>query len=281
MQLTVGDTINLGVKLYRSNFKKYLKLSVIAHLWLLIPIYGWGRYLAIASQISDLGYQQLIDNSDSSFPSKSLSIGLVFHFLITAILVIMLSYLYAVIIFIVLFFIVAFLLQFFTALFSIQINNLAINSYLNSFLVIPIVILFYAFIFLLITWLYARLFVTDPILSLESQNNLLSPIIRSYSLTKGQHFKIIKIIWLSFAITIPVIMPIYFLLAILISFISSITSIYFPAITFSSLMIIYMFSWFFLTNLLIIPLWQSIKAVVYYQMMCDREGVDLSIINEP
>lgn len=45
---TVGNTITVAVAIYRNNLKQFLKLSVAAHLWLLIPVYGWGRYFAIA-----------------------------------------------------------------------------------------------------------------------------------------------------------------------------------------------------------------------------------------
>ena len=46
---TVGNTITIAVAIYRNNFKKFLKLSLAAHLWLLIPVYGWAKYFAIAA----------------------------------------------------------------------------------------------------------------------------------------------------------------------------------------------------------------------------------------
>jgi len=41
---TVSNTITVAVAIYKHNWKKYLKLSLIAHLWLLVPVYGWARY---------------------------------------------------------------------------------------------------------------------------------------------------------------------------------------------------------------------------------------------
>ena len=49
VRFTVGDTITASVAIYKQNWRQYLKLSFIAHLWLLVPIYGWARYFAIAA----------------------------------------------------------------------------------------------------------------------------------------------------------------------------------------------------------------------------------------
>ncbi|MEM8676611.1 MAG: hypothetical protein AAGF83_22525 [Cyanobacteria bacterium P01_G01_bin.67] len=38
---TVGNTITIAVAIYKQNWKRFLKLSLIAHLWLLVPVYGW------------------------------------------------------------------------------------------------------------------------------------------------------------------------------------------------------------------------------------------------
>ena len=274
MQLTVGDTINVGVRLYRLNWKRYLKLSLIAHLWLLMPIYGWGKHLAIASQIADLGYKQLIDADDSS-PSKPAALGLALHFFLTSILVTIFSYLYVVIIFIILFFLLALLLWLLANIFAV--NTRILGSFFGNFLLIPAVILFYIAIFFLMTWIYSRLFLTDPVLSIESSKNFLSPISRSYLLTKGSQLKIIKIIWLAFAVTIPIIVAIYLSFGILTGFIIALLSNYYPERNFSGFVAVYVVLFFSSTNFLITPFWQSIKAIVYYQTRCDREGIDLTL----
>jgi len=49
---TVGNTITIAFAIYRNNLKRFLQLSLVAHLWLLVPIYGWARYLAIAIKIN-------------------------------------------------------------------------------------------------------------------------------------------------------------------------------------------------------------------------------------
>ena len=56
---TVGNTITIAVAIYRNNLKKFLKLSLAAHLWLLVPVYGWARYFAIAAWISKLSFNEL------------------------------------------------------------------------------------------------------------------------------------------------------------------------------------------------------------------------------
>ena len=64
-EFTVGNTINIAVAIYKKNWQNYLKLSLIDHLWRLIPIYGLARYLAIAAWIGKLGLEQLTNKDES------------------------------------------------------------------------------------------------------------------------------------------------------------------------------------------------------------------------
>ena len=61
---TPGNTLTVSVAIYKQNWHQYLKLSVIAHLWLLVPVYGWARYFAIAAWISKLSFSELAKDLD-------------------------------------------------------------------------------------------------------------------------------------------------------------------------------------------------------------------------
>ena len=100
---TVGNTITVAVAIYRNNFKKFLKLSLVAHLWLLVPIYGWARYFAIAAWISKLSFDELTNkinnpNKKQYFSTYSLLVFLVSGS-VSIIAPIVLSYLIAIVVF--------------------------------------------------------------------------------------------------------------------------------------------------------------------------------------
>jgi hypothetical protein len=44
-QLSVGDVVTISLQVYQSNRKLYLRLALVAHLWLLVPLYGWANFI--------------------------------------------------------------------------------------------------------------------------------------------------------------------------------------------------------------------------------------------
>ena len=63
--ITVGNVVSAALVLYRSHLKTYLRLASIAYLWILVPVYGWAKYLAISGTISRLAFQELIGQPES------------------------------------------------------------------------------------------------------------------------------------------------------------------------------------------------------------------------
>lgn len=88
-QLSIGNIVNLGVYLYRSHPKLYFKLALIAHLWLLVPIYGWAKFYATSALISRLAFSELIGQPESLKAARSQINRQLWNFLITGILVVL------------------------------------------------------------------------------------------------------------------------------------------------------------------------------------------------
>ncbi|MEH2079310.1 MAG: hypothetical protein V7K89_04630 [Nostoc sp.] len=88
-QFNIGNIVSLASYLYRSNFKKFSRLSLFAHLWLIVPIYGWAKFYAFAGLISRLAFNEISSQSESSKVAKIQIKKRFWQFLITAILVIL------------------------------------------------------------------------------------------------------------------------------------------------------------------------------------------------
>jgi len=58
----IGNLITVGLQLYRLRFRAYVLQSLVAGLWLLIPIWGWAEFFAISTTIAHTAYHDLIDD---------------------------------------------------------------------------------------------------------------------------------------------------------------------------------------------------------------------------
>ncbi|MEC4986148.1 MAG: DUF975 domain-containing protein, partial [Oscillatoria sp. PMC 1076.18] len=85
--LTIGNIVNVSINLYRQNFKLYLRLALFAFLWLLVPLYGWAKFLANSALISRLTFNELIGKPETLKSARSYLKTRTWGFLFTTILV--------------------------------------------------------------------------------------------------------------------------------------------------------------------------------------------------
>src|SRR4028118_2003715 len=63
--LSVGNVVSASLRIYRDHFKSYFGLALVASLWVLVPIYGWAKYSAIAALISRLAFGEVRENPET------------------------------------------------------------------------------------------------------------------------------------------------------------------------------------------------------------------------
>lgn len=120
-------------------------------------------------------------------------------------------------------------------------------------------------LFLIFLWFYARLFVTDLIFTDRSNSLLFDPIYRSYSITKSNKIKTYITICLSGLLTFPVWIIGYLIVPIIAWFIftmfsSNLLEPLTPLLTFCLVVTL------ICAHGIVLPFWQSIKAVVFYNL---------------
>lgn len=256
--LSVGNVVSAGLVMYRSNLKTYLKLSIIAYLWILIPIYGWAKFCAIHGLIARLAFSELINKPETESAARDrinprfwsfLSVGFGVGFRLLGIYFLWYLALIAVAVFPIA------VLGTQTGIFVAIITGLAV------FIVGIIVII----------RLYSRWFVAEVPLAVEENTTTGSQSIdRSWDLTKDAVGRIQYIIVVAFLVTIPI--------QIVTGYIPSIFQFQTEPGT-SAYATIQLIS--FLLSLLggaiIMPFWQAVKAVIYYDLRSRREGLDLRL----
>ena len=150
----------------------------------------------------------------------------------------------------------------------------------NRVLAITSIILTLALVLLFIfgiVWIISRLLLVELSLAVEEGVNATGTIGRSWELTKGSVGRIQLVVFIAFLITIPIAIAINILSAILQLAIgvglenSSSSGVW--GILATVLYIVFVLA----ASALIIPFWQSIKAVIYYDLRVRREGVGIDL----
>lgn len=256
--LSVGNAVTTGLVMYRSNLKTYLKLSIFAYLWLLLPIYGWAKFCAIHGLIGRLAFCELINKPETVNAAREyikprlwafLSVGLGVGLRLIGIYIL-----------------------WYLAIIAVVAVPMAILGQQTGLLpgVIAGIIVLIAGIILIIRF-YSRWFVAElPLAVEENVRSGSQSIDRSWDLTKDAVGRIQYIIVVAFLVTIPI--------QIVTGYIPSFFQI--GTEPGSSAYVTIQIISFFLSLLggaIIMPFWQAVKAVIYYDLRSRREGLDLRL----
>ncbi|MEQ8466667.1 hypothetical protein [Coleofasciculus sp. E1-EBD-02] len=312
--MSVGNVVSAGLRLYRDHLKVYLGVAFRATLWSLIPFLGFiiivvgtvfiaqpdstsaspadfsalgwillltliigfplsiyciAKSLVNSAIIPRLAFGEIIYNPELIRQIRKILNSKFWQFLFLQIL---------------LFFILVgvniglSILQFLLFnLPAIMLENLLNNSLISGiWLIIGNIASLIAYL-----WFLARIFIPEATLAIENDINCIEAISRSWELTKGFAWRIQGIIVLAFLITLPIyiiaILPLMF------------TIIYFrplfqnsPDEVFGIISVTFLFTGiiFLLANIVVLPLWQSVKGVIYYDLRSRREGLGMQLRDE-
>lgn len=266
--LSVGNVVSAGLRIYRDHFKLYFGLAINALLWSLIPIYGWAKNYQIQAMISRQVYKQLVDKPEPFSTTRSHVKQRFWSYWVAQILIglisfgvyILLSSLLRIIVF-------------------VPALSLGIISNSNSgastiFLILDIVARLIGII--IYVWCYSHFFIAELPLAIESNMNSTNSIGRSWELTKPFIIRIQVIILVASLITLPIVLltlvPVFFL----IPFFSTSSS---PDMVLASLFLMGLLGIILgiVGSTLMMPFWQGIKAVIYYDIRSRQEGLGLRI----
>ena len=300
--LTVGNVVSAGLRIYRDRFFDYFKLAFIGYLWILVPflglagliyllnlgfgyfklillgflwflilIYCMAKYSAILGLISRLTFGEVTEKPESIKDAQRYVKPRMWKFLTAGILVNLIIFVSSIVFMITLSIAIGIL--------SVVLGlNTTAGQDLNPATILITILLSLAGIVLFLfffTWLISRLLIVEVPLAIEENVNATDAISRGWQLTKGSIFRLQLIILVAFIISFPITIAIQIASSIIQQILGTILAAS-PEL-FRPL--------FFLLTLLIglaggalfIPFWQSIKAVIYYDLRVRREGLGLNL----
>ncbi|WP_414576162.1 DUF975 domain-containing protein [Anabaena sp. CCY 9402-a] len=266
--LTVGNVVSAGMRLYRSHFQDYFLLALQAYLWVLVPVYGWAKFYALTSLISRLAFGELVNQPESVSSGKRFVNSRLWQFLLAMLLL----FLVGIGIGIGMLIIFSILTVLSAALIGQggQAQNPATLVLLGLIaFVIGIVSL------LAVLWLLTRFYLVDLPLAVEDNIDGASAISRSWEITQGYVWRILLISFVGFLITIPIQIVVQILTRVL-------QSVFLPyllegASVYILLYVLLVLVISFGSGALVVPFYQSIKAVIYYDLRSRREGLGLKL----
>jgi len=239
--LSVGNVVSAGLRIYRDNFKVYYLEALKSYLWVLVPIYGWAKFAAIQALIARLAFYEVRETPESLADARRQVMPKMWIFLVTGIL----SGLILII-----------------SLFGLTILSGLIL--LPGFFLFGLSIFFFLPLFFIFAyiWLISRITFAELAIAIDDIREAKRAIGRSWTITQGFVAKIQIIFFIAFLLTIPF------------SIASNLGSLFLQSA-----------EWGAVINLLLtiplvallVPFWQSIKAVIYYDLLTRKEGLGLEL----
>ncbi len=276
--LSLGNVMSAGITLYRSHLKSYLGISIKAHLWAFVPVYGWAKFETLKAAIARHAFQELVNEPEPLQTSQELLRPKLWGFWVIQFLVGMI------------FFGVQTVVNVGFQLLSIPLS--AIFSEVDPRFSLPFVLLlsilpltFFVLFILAYLWIVSRLFVPELPYAIEENLDLIKAIERSWKLTGGRSvWQIMLIICVIAVIITPLyilaIIPPFLVLFPVISMVSDPiagTSQIVSAIAIVLLVLLIWLILYLFVSACVLPLWQALKAVIYYDIRVRKEGFGLTL----
>jgi hypothetical protein len=261
--LSIGNVVSAAVRLYRSHLKTYLQIAFIAHLWALVPIYGWAKYAAISGLISRLAFGELTNQPESVEDARIHINPLLWSFW---------GIYFRVGIYIVLVYLGLAIAGGITVGVLAGVLNIVLGRGGAIITTALVAILMVIILVMGLTWFYARWVIAEVPLAVEENINGSESVKRSWELTKASAFRIQGVVIVAGLVTLPIVFLFNYLPSLFLLPLDPGSSIYW--LVYAIAMVISLVGGMF-----VMPFWQSMKAVLYYDLRSRREGLGLELRN--
>lgn len=309
--MTIGNVISSTIILYRTHWRDYLSLSLQSSGWIILPlvigilgmvalialevpwlifaglpfwlggfIYCWGRSLTYGGAIARIGVCYLADVPESTQKAyrwaRSRLLALMgVNFLLGLVFVAL--YLAVVIGLGIIGFVVAFVL---ITVAGVSLGSATEPPVILAILIFLLFVAGFGIAIMLFFWVNARFAVFDLPLMVEAKQDVTDSLKKSWQLTQGNAFRIMGIVAIATLVTLPI-MGIFQTITFVMQFFLSLwlrtqDEAYTTGLSILS-------GWLLgaVSSILLLPLWQSLKAVLYCDLKSRQEGIDLTLDTPP
>lgn len=266
--LNAGNVVSTGLRIYRDHFKLYFSLAIQALLWSLVPFYGWAKNCQIQAIISRQVYKELLKKPEAISTTRTHISQRFWSYWAAQFFIGIMSagaFIGSSIILNIIFLIP-----------KLIVANSSTQNSASSLIALIIDVIATLIPIIIYIWLYSHFFVSELPLSIESNMNSTNSLGRSWELTKGFVVRVQTIVIIAGLITLPIVLftlvPVFFIFSFLMNSSSPDT------ILVSSFLIVFLGMFLGIVGAtFMMPFWQAIKAVIYYDIRNRREGLGLQV----
>ncbi|AFY83639.1 hypothetical protein [Oscillatoria acuminata] len=275
--LSAENAATASINLYRKRFKTYFKISLVSHLWLLIPVYGWAKFYAGIALMSRLAFSEINGKTETINEAQTHINPRIWKFLVAAILA-SLGFAYRAFFWVLLWsicvgIISSLLVLVFSSLLALNYGLMA----LFGLLFLVVILCIYAWFFLKMIEIYSPFFIYEIPLAIEEEMTSSTTITRSRQLVEGLRRSVVKTIMIPFIATLPISILSILLWFLIVGLIQEGTSTTSEESTYSVIeQVVWVIYWGSF-NILLTPFWQVLKSIAYYNLRCQKEAFDLPI----
>jgi hypothetical protein len=249
--LNVGNLVSSAFSVYRSNFKRDIKISAKAHAWLLVPVYGWAKSSLLFGIIARLNYQELINQPETEANAKNFLKNRFWSFWLLGLTVgIRCLFLY---------------LGLTIAIALISGIAIAVLGPFAALIAVALALVGLCLLF----WVVSRWSIAELSIAIEN-TTAEKALIRSWELTEKSVFRVQMVLLIAIMVTLP--------LTVAFSYIPSFIAAF--AKDGSTLWLISTIASYvggFIAGIVVMPFWQIVQALLYYDLCSRKEGVDLKL----
>ncbi|WP_204103045.1 MULTISPECIES: hypothetical protein [Spirulina sp. CCY15215] len=303
--LSAGNVVSVAFVIYRSHFRTYVGIALRAMLWAAIPflflitlgiafmfnamngpvialsillllitgIYCWTKSFAHSVVITRLTFYELANRPETVQTARSLVLSRLWRFFWTGLLLFGI----AIGLYIGIVIICGIAIAIITLIFGAIAQGSASPLIIAVLFSIIIVLAMFTGVF----WLVARLFLLAEV-PLATAIEELSPsdtIGQSWSLTKNNGWRIVAILTIACLITLPIAILIQVLSLVIQPLILLLTANSSTPAASLAIGYIVIYGISLVSNIIIVPFWQTLKGVLYYDLKSRGEGLDLKIVD--
>ena len=298
--LTVGNIVSASTRIYRDHLKPYFGVAIRATLWsflpffalipipliliyneansssflLLIPvwllllIYCSAKSIVNSAIIARLVFGELANQPETVREARRILKPKMWTFFLASFLLFLIA--------IGIWFILSIVIGISAGIIAGMAN--AGQPNVGATVVLTLIgIVIFAIALVFIVRLLTRFFVFDMPLAVEENITATQTLGRSWELTKGYVGRIFVVLFIATLVTIPVGIIVQIIAGILQGILTAIIPTNPTDPSFQLLLFLMGYSIGLLSNVFLLPFWQAIKAVVYYDLRTRREGMGLQL----
>lgn len=263
----IGNLLTVGFQLYRSRFSAYFQQAILAFLWLVVPLWGWAKHCVIMTAIAQSALQDLA-HQPSDLPALKRSLQpKKWHLLLMQLWSMVRIAFIAFLSFVVITIVIVVAERLFNNRITTEDPRSPISLLIGGLVLVDL--------YVVSLWACTFSFFAEVTAATEQQFQPFRALRRTRELLQGAFWPAFGLVLMTFFVTFPTSFATLWLVSRILRGLLIVLPIAASAkLTLHTVAVLGVGCF---TVILTLPLWQTVKATLYYYLRNQQEGTDLAL----